>query len=161
VPNLGKVIQIIGPIIDIKFDSENLPDLFNALEINAGDKKVIAEVEQHIGDDTVRAIAMESTEGLRRGMEVLDTGSSVSVPVGKEVLGRLFNVLGNPIDEEGEFTSQQSYPIHRSAPSFEEQSVEPEIFETGIKVIDLLAPYQKGGKRSRSRENCINTRVDK
>nr|WP_205613340.1 F0F1 ATP synthase subunit beta [Clostridium sporogenes] len=146
VPNLGKVIQIIGPIIDIKFDSENLPDLFNALEINAGDKKVIAEVEQHIGDDTVRAIAMESTEGLRRGMEVLDTGSSVSVPVGKEVLGRLFNVLGNPIDEEGEFTSQQSYPIHRSAPSFEEQSVEPEIFETGIKVIDLLAPYQKGGK---------------
>jgi len=146
VPNLGKVIQIIGPIIDVKFDSENLPDLFNALEINAGDKKVIAEVEQHIGDDTVRAIAMESTEGLRRGMEVLDTGSSVSVPVGKEVLGRLFNVLGNPIDEEGEFTSQQSYPIHRSAPSFEEQSVEPEIFETGIKVIDLLAPYQKGGK---------------
>ncbi len=91
-PNLGKVIQIIGPIIDIKFDSENLPDLFNALEINAGDKKVIAEVEQHIGDDTVRAIAMESTEGLRRGMEVLDTGSPVSVPVGKEVLGRLFNV---------------------------------------------------------------------
>lgn len=145
-PNLGKVIQIIGPIIDIKFDSENLPDLFNALEINAGDKKVIAEVEQHIGDDTVRAIAMESTEGLRRGMEVLDTGSPVSVPVGKEVLGRLFNVLGNPIDEAGEFTSEQSYPIHRSAPSFEEQSVEPEIFETGIKVIDLLAPYQKGGK---------------
>ncbi|APH17327.1 ATP synthase F1, beta subunit [Clostridium sporogenes] len=145
-PNLGKVIQIIGPIIDIKFDSENLPDLFNALEINAGDKKVIAEVEQHIGDDTVRAIAMESTEGLRRGMEVLDTGSPVSVPVGKEVLGRLFNVLGNPIDEAGEFTSNESYPIHRSAPSFEEQSVEPEIFETGIKVIDLLAPYQKGGK---------------
>ncbi|EPY2272239.1 F0F1 ATP synthase subunit beta [Clostridium sporogenes] len=145
-PNLGKVIQIIGPIIDIKFDSENLPDLFNALEINAGDKKVIAEVEQHIGDDTVRAIAMESTEGLRRGMEVLDTGSPVSVPVGKEVLGRLFNVLGNPIDEAGEFTSEQSYPIHRSAPSFEEQSVEPEIFETGIKVIDLLAPYEKGGK---------------
>jgi len=146
VPNLGKVIQIIGPIIDIKFDSENLPDLFNALEINAGDKKVIAEVEQHIGDDTVRAIAMESTEGLRRGMEVLDTGSPVSVPVGKEVLGRLFNVLGNPIDEAGEFTSNESYPIHRSAPSFEEQSVEPEIFETGIKVIDLLAPYEKGGK---------------
>ena len=145
-PNLGKVIQIIGPIIDIKFDSENLPDLFNALQINAGDKKVIAEVEQHIGDDTVRAIAMESTEGLRRGMEVLDTGSPVSVPVGKEVLGRLFNVLGNPIDEVGEFTSNESYPIHRSAPSFEEQSVEPEIFETGIKVIDLLAPYQKGGK---------------
>ncbi|AUM94071.1 F0F1 ATP synthase subunit beta [Clostridium botulinum] len=145
-PNLGKVIQIIGPIIDIKFDSENLPDLFNALEINAGHKKVIAEVEQHIGDDTVRAIAMESTEGLRRGMEVLDTGSPVSVPVGKEVLGRLFNVLGNPIDEVGEFTSNESYPIHRSAPSFEEQSVEPEIFETGIKVIDLLAPYQKGGK---------------
>ncbi len=141
--NLGKVIQIIGPIIDIKFDSENLPDLFNALEINAGDRKVIAEVEQHIGDDTIRAIAMEDTEGLKRGMEALDTGKSVSVPVGKEVLGRLFNVLGKPIDGAGEFTSEESYPIHRPAPSFEEQSVEPEIFETGIKVIDLLAPYQK------------------
>nr|WP_162467490.1 F0F1 ATP synthase subunit beta [Clostridium botulinum] len=146
VSNLGKVIQIIGPIIDIKFDSENLPDLFNALEINAGDRKVIAEVEQHIGDDTIRAIAMEDTEGLKRGMEALDTGKSVSVPVGKEVLGRLFNVLGKPIDGAGEFISEESYPIHRSAPSFEEQSVEPEIFETGIKVIDLLAPYQKGGK---------------
>ncbi len=144
--NLGKVIQIIGPIIDIKFDSENLPDLFNALEINAGDRKVIAEVEQHIGDDTIRAIAMEDTEGLKRGMEALDTGKSVSVPVGKEVLGRLFNVLGKPIDGAGEFISEESYPIHRPAPSFEEQSVEPEIFETGIKVIDLLAPYQKGGK---------------
>ncbi|MCR1935577.1 F0F1 ATP synthase subunit beta [Clostridium tepidum] len=144
--NIGKVIQIIGPVIDIKFDSENLPDLFNALEINAGDKKVIAEVEQHIGDDTVRAISMESTEGLKRGMEALDTGKPVSVPVGKEVLGRLFNVLGNPIDGAGEFKAEQSYPIHRPAPSFEEQSVEPEIFETGIKVIDLLAPYEKGGK---------------
>ncbi|EJP6473458.1 F0F1 ATP synthase subunit beta [Clostridium sp. L74] len=145
-PNLGKVIQIIGPVIDIKFDSENLPDLFNALEINAGDRKIIAEVEQHVGDDTVRAIAMEGTEGLKRGMKVLDTGSPVSVPVGKEVLGRLFNVLGQPIDRAGEFKSEQKYPIHRPAPSFAEQSVEPEIFETGIKVIDLLAPYEKGGK---------------
>ncbi len=145
-PNLGKVVQIIGPVIDIKFDSENLPDLFNALEINAGDRKIIAEVEQHVGDDTVRAIAMEGTEGLKRGMEVLDTGSPVSVPVGKEVLGRLFNVLGQPIDRAGEFKSEQKYPIHRPAPSFAEQSVEPEIFETGIKVIDLLAPYEKGGK---------------
>ncbi|NEZ47435.1 F0F1 ATP synthase subunit beta [Clostridium niameyense] len=144
--NIGEVIQIIGPVIDIRFNSENLPNIYNALEINAGDKIIIAEVEQHVGDDIVRAIAMENTEGLTRGMKVLDKGRPVSVPVGKEVLGRLFNVLGQPIDGEGNINTDKEYTIHRPAPTFEEQSVEPEIFETGIKVIDLLAPYEKGGK---------------
>lgn len=144
--NIGEVTQIIGPVIDIRFNSENLPNIYNALEINAGDKTIIAEVEQHVGDDIVRAIAMENTEGLTRGMKVLDKGRPVSVPVGKEVLGRLFNVLGQPIDGEGNVNTDKEYTIHRPAPTFEEQSVEPEIFETGIKVIDLLAPYEKGGK---------------
>jgi F-type H+-transporting ATPase subunit beta len=144
--NVGKIVQVIGPVIDIKFSSDCLPNIFNALKINFGDRYLIAEVEQHIGDDIVRAIAMEPTEGLKRGMEVLDTGKPISIPVGDEVLGRLFNVLGKPIDRGPEITAQATYPIHRQAPSFEEQSVEPEMFETGIKVIDLLAPYQKGGK---------------
>jgi F-type H+-transporting ATPase subunit beta len=144
--HVGKVVQIIGPVIDIKFDSESLPNIFNALEIAMEDRVLIAEVEQHIGDDIVRAIAMESTEGLKRGMKVVDTGKPISISVGDEVLGRLFNVLGKPIDEGAEIKTDSIYPIHRPAPSFEEQSVEPEMFETGIKVIDLIAPYQKGGK---------------
>lgn len=144
--HVGKVVQIIGPVIDIKFDSESLPNIFNALEIAMEDRVLIAEVEQHIGDDIVRAIAMESTEGLKRGMKVVDTGKPISISVGDEVLGRLFNVLGKPIDEGTEIKTENIYPIHRPAPSFEEQSVEPEMFETGIKVIDLIAPYQKGGK---------------
>lgn len=144
--NVGKIVQIIGPVIDIKFDSDCLPDILNALEINMGHKHLIAEVEQHIGDDVVRAIAMEPTEGLKRGMEVLNTGKPISIPVGEEVLGRLFNVLGKPIDLGPEIKADARYAIHRAAPTFEEQSVEPEMFETGIKVIDLLAPYQKGGK---------------
>ncbi|MBC2579846.1 F0F1 ATP synthase subunit beta [Clostridium sp. DJ247] len=144
--HIGKVVQVIGPVIDIKFDSESLPNIYNSIEINMGDKKLIAEVEQHIGDDIVRAISMEATDGLRRGAEAVDTGKPISVPVGKPVLGRLFNVLGQTIDEAGDFKVEEVYPIHRAAPSFEEQSVQPEMFETGIKVIDLLAPYQKGGK---------------
>ena len=144
--NKGKVVQIIGAVIDIKFDSENMPNIHNAIEINLGDKKIITEVAQHIGDDIVRTISMEATEGLKRGMEAIDTGKAISVPVGNKVLGRLFNVLGNPIDECGKIEAEEYYPIHRKAPTFEEQSVEPEILETGIKVIDLLAPYQKGGK---------------
>lgn len=144
---IGKVVQIIGPVLDIKFESDSLPNIFNAIEIDMGNgSKLIAEIEQHIGDDIVRAIAMEATEGLRRGMEAVDTGRPISVPVGEQVLGRLFNVLGKTIDVEGEFNASELSPIHRSAPSFEEQSVEPEVFETGIKVIDLLAPYQRGGK---------------
>jgi F-type H+-transporting ATPase subunit beta len=144
--HIGKVVQIIGPVIDIKFDSDSLPNIHNSIEVQMEDRVVVAEVAQHIGDDIVRAISMESTEGLRRGLEALDTGSPITVPVGDVVLGRLFNVLGKPIDEAGEVKVDTYMPIHREAPTFEEQSVEPEVFETGIKVIDLLAPYQKGGK---------------
>jgi len=144
--NVGKVVQVIGPVIDIKFSTDNLPNIYNAVEINMGDKVLTAEIEQHIGDDIVRAISMEGTDGLKRGMEVIDTGEPITVPVGNAVLGRLINVLGKPIDEAGEVKTDTHYPIHRAAPTFEEQSVEPEMFETGIKVIDLLAPYQRGGK---------------
>jgi F-type H+-transporting ATPase subunit beta len=143
---IGKVVQVIGPVIDIKFDSDSLPNLYNAISINLGEQTLVAEVEQHMGDDVVRTIAMEATEGLRRGMEALDTGKPIEVPVGEGVLGRLFNVLGNPVDNKGPVDCKELYPIHRPAPSFKDQSVEPEMFETGIKVIDLLAPYQKGGK---------------
>lgn len=143
---VGKVVQVIGPVIDIKFDTDSLPNIYNAIHINMGDHTLVCEVEQHIGDDIVRAIAMESTEGLRRGIDAVDTGKPISVPVGEAVLGRLFNVLGAAIDEGAEVKSETYYPIHRPAPTFEEQSVEPEMFETGIKVIDLIAPYQKGGK---------------
>ena len=143
---IGKVVQVIGPVIDIKFDSDSLPNLYNAININMGDHLLVAEVEQHVGDDIVRTIAMSATEGLKRGMDAVDTGDSISVPVGEEVLGRLFNVLGEPIDNCGDVDIKQKYPIHRPAPSFKDQAVEPEMFETGIKVVDLLAPYQKGGK---------------
>lgn len=144
--NIGKVIQVIGPVVDIKFETENLPNIYNALEIDMGDRILVVEVEQHTGDDIVRTIAMEATDGLVRGMEAVDTGAPITVPVGEQVLGRIFNVLGKPIDEAGEFHSDIMYPIHRTPPTFEEQAVNPEMFETGIKVIDLLAPYQKGGK---------------
>ncbi len=143
---IGKVVQVIGPVIDIKFDSDSLPNLYNAIHINLGEEILVAEVEQHMGDDIVRAIAMEATEGLRRGMEAIDTGRPIAVPVGEGVLGRLFNVLGNTMDNAGDVEYSETYPIHRPAPSFKDQSVEPVMFETGIKVIDLLAPYQKGGK---------------
>ena len=145
--NSGKVVQVIGPVVDIKFGSENLPSIYNAIEIKTGQgKTLVVEVEQHVGDDIVRTIAMDATEGLQRGMEAVDTGKPITVPVGRECLGRLFNVLGHTIDEGEEVKTSQYYPIHRPAPSFEEQSVSPEMFETGIKVIDLIAPYQKGGK---------------
>ncbi|MBE6050166.1 MAG: F0F1 ATP synthase subunit beta [Clostridium sp.] len=143
---IGKVVQVIGPVIDIKFDSDSLPNLYNAIHINLGEEILVAEVEQHMGDDIVRTIAMEATEGLRRGMDAVDTGRPIAVPVGEGVLGRLFNVLGNTMDNAGEVKYSDTYPIHRPAPSFKDQSVEPVMFETGIKVIDLLAPYQKGGK---------------
>jgi F-type H+-transporting ATPase subunit beta len=142
----GKVVQIIGPVIDIKFDTDSLPNIYNAIEIKMDGRVIIAEVEQHIGDDIVRTIAMESTEGLKRGVKAVDTGKPIQVPVGPKVLGRLFNVLGNVKDEKEEVETDQYYTIHRPAPTFEEQSVEPEMFETGIKVIDLIAPYQRGGK---------------
>lgn len=144
--HIGKVVQIIGPVIDIKFDTDSLPNIYNAIEIKMDGKVIIAEVEQHIGDDIVRTIAMESTEGLKRGVKAVDTGKPVQVPVGQQVLGRLFNVLGHTMDEKEALESEEYYTIHRPAPTFEEQSVEPEMFETGIKVIDLIAPYQRGGK---------------
>ncbi|MFR1709873.1 MAG: F0F1 ATP synthase subunit beta [Clostridium sp.] len=143
---IGKVVQIIGPVIDIKFDTDSLPNIYNAIQIKMDGRVIVAEVEQHIGDDIVRTIAMESTDGLKRGVKAIDTGRPIEVPVGQEVLGRLFNVLGQPKDEKGPLETNKYYTIHRAAPSFAEQSVQPEMFETGIKVIDLIAPYQKGGK---------------
>jgi len=144
--NIGKVVQIIGPVLDIRFSEDNLPRLLNAIEVQGKDNKVIAEVAQHIGDDTVRCISMSSTDGLVRGIDAVDTGRPISVPVGKATLGRLFNVLGDTIDELGEAKTNDKMPIHRPAPSFEEQQTATEIFETGIKVVDLIAPYAKGGK---------------
>ena len=119
--NIGKIVQVIGPIVDIRFDEENLPNLLNAIEIDNHGERLVVEVAQHTGDNTVRCIAMGSTDGLVRGMEAVDTGESVKVPVGKETLGRLFNVLGEPIDEKGPVNAKQFAPIHRPAPSFEEQ----------------------------------------
>ncbi len=143
---IGKVVQIIGPVIDIRFDGDSLPNIYNAIQIKMDGRVIVAEVEQHIGDDIVRTISMESTDGLKRGVKAVDTGRPIEVPVGEKVLGRLFNVLGKTKDEKGPVETDKYYPIHRQAPTFEEQSVEPEMFETGIKVIDLIAPYQKGGK---------------
>ncbi|KNF09714.1 flagellum-specific ATP synthase FliI [Gottschalkia purinilytica] len=144
--NIGKLVQIIGPVLDIRFSEENLPKLLNAIEITNNGEKVVAEVSQHVGDDTVRCIAMSSTDGLVRGMEAVDTGEPIKVPVGDKTLGRLFNVLGEAIDNQEDPKVEMKLPIHRQAPSFEEQETATEIFETGIKVIDLIAPYAKGGK---------------
>ncbi|WPX07573.1 F0F1 ATP synthase subunit beta [Anaerocellum danielii] len=144
--NVGYVVQIIGPVIDIRFENENLPAINNAIEIYFDGKKLVAEVAQHLGNDTVRCVALGSTDGLRRGVKAVDTGGPIKVPVGRGTLGRIFNVLGEPIDNKGEVVASDYWPIHRSAPSFEEQVPAVEIFETGIKVIDLLAPYAKGGK---------------
>ncbi|MBW4827920.1 MAG: F0F1 ATP synthase subunit beta [Clostridiaceae bacterium] len=144
--NIGKIVQVIGPVVDIRFSEENLPNLLNAIEIDNDGNKLVVEVAQHIGDDTVRCIAMGATDGLKRGTDAVDTGEPIAVPVGKETLGRLFNVLGEPIDEKGEVGVKNVSPIHKPAPSFEEQETTKEIFETGIKVVDLIAPYSKGGK---------------
>lgn len=144
--NKGLIHQIIGPVIDVKFDPEEMPELNNAIEIMLGDKKVVAEVAQHMGDDVVRCIALSSTDGLSRGMEAIDTGDSIRVPVGNEVLGRLFNVIGETIDEKGPVETDKRASIHREAPNFEDQDTSTQVFETGIKVIDLIAPYTKGGK---------------
>ncbi len=144
---IGKITQIIGAVLDIKFSETNLPEIYEAIEIkrSSGDTLVV-EVAQHLGDDTVRCIAMGPTDGLIRGMEARKTGAPISVPVGENTLGRMFNVLGNPIDEKPAPKDVEYYPIHRKAPKFEEQSTESEILETGIKVVDLLCPYLKGGK---------------
>ena len=144
--NTGKVIQIIGPIVDIKFTEETMPQLLNAVEIYNGKEKIVMEVAQHIGNDTVRCVSMGVADGLVRGMEALDTGSPIHVPVGRETLGRVFNVLGDTIDGKGKISINKSAPIHKPAPSFEDQDTSNEILETGIKVVDLIAPYAKGGK---------------
>jgi len=144
----GKIVQVIGPVVDIRFEPDHLPSIKNAIKIENSETGVTmtAEVAQHIGDDIVRCIAMSSTDGLVRGMDCVDTGSPIEVPVGDEVLGRMFNVLGEPIDGLGEVKASKYMPIHREAPTFAQQQTTSEILETGIKVIDLLCPYSKGGK---------------
>ena len=145
--NVGKIVSIVGVVLDVKFENENsLPNLLNALVIKLGDQEIVAEVAQHIGDDTVRCIAMSATDGLVRGMEVVDTGRPISVPVGDATLGRIFNVLGEPVDEAPAPKDAPVLPIHRQAPAYNEIGSTAEILETGIKVVDLLAPYLKGGK---------------
>ena len=145
--NIGKIVQVIGPVVDIRFQEDKLPALNNAILIKINDKeKITVEVAQHIGDDCVRCISMASTDGLVRGMECVDTLGPISVTVGKEVLGRMFNVIGEEIDGKGPVETDKRLPIHRAAPSFAEQQTSAEILETGIKVIDLLCPYSKGGK---------------
>ena len=144
--NKGKVVQIVGAVVDIKFAKENLPDLLNAIEIELNGSKLTLEVAQHIGDDVVRCIAMSSTDGLVRGTEAVDTGKAISVPVGRETLSRMFNLLGEPVDNKPAPETKERWEIHREPPTFEEQKASNEVLETGIKVVDLIAPYLKGGK---------------
>lgn len=148
--NIGRVVQVIGPVVDVQFEPEKLPAIYNALKINAvteaGEIELVAEVQQHLRGNKVRAVGMSSTDGLVRGAEAIDTGQPITVPVGEETLGRIFNVLGEPVDNGPEVVTKERYPIHRQPPSFETLEPTTEIFETGIKVIDLLAPYVKGGK---------------
>ena len=144
--NIGYVSQVMGPVVDVKFDEGNLPAIFNALTIENGNKTLTVEVAQHIGDNVVRCIAMSSTDGLKRQAKVIDTGKSISVPVGRETLGRIFNVLGDTVDNGEAVNSEERWTIHRHAPDFDELSTSKEILETGIKVIDLICPYSKGGK---------------
>ena len=146
VNNKGTVIQVVGPVLDIRFQDNCLPDLLSAIEIPFGNGKIVAEVAQHIGDNVVRCIAMSSTDGLQRGVEAIDTGAPITVPVGDECLGRVFNLLGQPIDNKEVVSGSEQWPIHRPAPAYEDQQPATEILETGIKVIDLICPYAKGGK---------------
>ena len=144
--NRGTVVQIMGPVLDIRFDEGKLPHLLNAITIPNGENTVVAEVAQHIGDNVVRCIAMSSTDGMQRGVEATDTGAPITVPVGEDCLGRVFNLLGQPIDEKDPVAGAERWPIHRPAPAYEEQEPATEILETGIKVVDLICPYAKGGK---------------
>jgi len=146
--NVGKVVQVIGPTVDVAFDPDKLPQILNAIQIDdpSRDIRLTVEAALHMGDNIVRCIAMSSTDGLVRGMEARDTGSPISVPVGEPGLGRIFNLLGEPIDQKGDAKATKRLPIHRATPTFDEQETEKQIFETGIKVVDLLAPYQRGGK---------------
>lgn len=149
--SLGKIIQVMGPVVDVQFPSGNVPEVYNALRttntaINDQQENLVLEVAQHLGENTIRAIAMDSTDGLQRGVDVRDTGEQITVPVGNSVLGRIVNVIGEPVDDKEPIQSEKRYPIHRKAPQFTQQSTKLEMLETGIKVVDLLAPYQKGGK---------------
>ncbi len=148
--NTGKIVQVIGPVVDVDFSAGKLPKIYDALEttadVNGEKSKVVLEVQQDLGEGWVRSVAMSSTEGLRRGGEVTDTGAPISVPVGEAVLGRIFNVSGDPVDEAGPVVTEKKYPIHRNAPTLVEQDTEAQILETGIKVIDLICPFTKGGK---------------
>src|SRR5690554_4995657 len=147
-PNIGKIAQIIGPVVDVTFaDNENLPKIYDALYIQKENgQRIVLEVQQHLGEDRVRTIAMDATEGLVRGMEVVDTGAPIKMPVGEEIKGRVFNVVGDPIDGIRELDKANGRPIHNTPPKFEDLSTETEVLYTGIKVIDLLEPYAKGGK---------------
>ena len=144
--NIGKVVQVIGPVLDIRFEDGHLPELLSAIEIMNGEQKIVAEVAQHIGDNVARCISMNATDGMVRGMDAVDTGSPITVPVGTDCLGRIFNLLGDAIDDQPQPENAERWPIHRAAPSYEEQETSTEILETGIKVVDLIAPYAKGGK---------------
>jgi F-type H+-transporting ATPase subunit beta len=141
----GKIVQVIGAVVDVKFD-KNLPEILTALECDNNGLRVVLEVAQHLGENTVRTIAMDTTEGLKRGDKVINTGTPITVPVGPETLGRIINVIGEPIDQRGPLTTKEKWPIHRAAPAYVEQSTETEVLVTGIKVVDLLAPYSRGGK---------------
>ncbi|MEX0799812.1 MAG: F0F1 ATP synthase subunit beta [Dehalococcoidia bacterium] len=143
----GKLVQIIGTVVDAEFPADGLPGVYNAVEIDAGEgKKLIAEVQQHLGNNWVRCLAMDTTDGIRRGAECIDSGEPITVPVGRACLGRLFNVLGEPLDGLGEVKADEHWPIHRPAPTFEERETEPHVLETGLKVLDLVSPFTKGGK---------------
>lgn len=144
--NIGKVVQVVGAVLDIKFPADKMPNLLNAIEIDNGGERLVAEVAQHIGNDTVRCIAMSSTDGLVRGTKAVDTGGPITVPVGKKTLSRMFNLLGEPVDNKPAPETEERWPIHRDPPAFDEQGKTNEILETGIKVVDLIAPYLKGGK---------------
>ena len=143
--NIGRVIQVIGPVVDIEFTNQ-VPAIYNAIKIDGGNVHVVCEVEQHLGENRVRTVAMQPTDGMVRGMKAIDTGAAIEVPVGAGTLGRVLNVLGEPVDEFGPVKSDKRYPIHRPAPAFDQQSTKLEMFETGIKVIDLIEPYLRGGK---------------
>ena len=142
----GKVVQVIGPVVDVEFAPGELPPIYNALEVENNGRRLVAEVEQHVGNNWVRCLAMDTTDGLRRGARAVDTGAPISVPVGPETLGRLFNVIGQPLDRLGSVETEKRYPIHREPPSFAEQVTQASVYETGLKVIDLVAPFTKGGK---------------
>ena len=144
--SLGKVVAVKGAVVDVEFAPQELPEIYDAVEISQNGKKLVLEVQQQIGENTVRCVAMDSTDGLARGVEAVSTGAPITVPVGPATLGRIFNVLGEPVDNRGPVQATTRYPIHRPAPPFDEQSTRAEVFETGIKVIDLVAPFTKGGK---------------